>query len=45
MKNGLEVTNVRYGEGIDKDYASKCRKNKIPATGVAVKKGEQLAME
>jgi DNA gyrase subunit A len=45
MKSGVEITSVEYGEQIDKEKTSKCRKNKIPATGVAVKKNEQISME
>lgn len=45
MKDGFEVTEVTYGENIDKDASAKCRKNKIPATGIAVKKDEQLTIE
>lgn len=46
MKDGIVVTDVKYGDGINRDRVSKCRKNKIPATGIAVKKdAEQLNIE
>ncbi len=45
MKNGIKVTNVTYGEGIDADRSSRCRKHKIPATGVTIETdtSEQLS--
>ncbi|MBE6725480.1 MAG: topoisomerase IV [Ruminococcaceae bacterium] len=42
MKAGVRVTEVRTGEDAAKDVFAKCRKNKIPATGVTVP--EQLSM-
>lgn len=38
MKEGLSVTGVRWGEKLDSDKLCKCRKNKIPATGIAIDK-------
>lgn len=45
MKSGLKVTNVTYGEGIDPEKSARCRKHKIPATGVTldVNNAEQLS--
>ncbi len=37
MKNDLKITTVKYGAKIKSDSASKYRKNKIPAAGIAVK--------
>ncbi|MBP3394358.1 MAG: topoisomerase IV, partial [Lentisphaeria bacterium] len=34
MKDGTTVTSVRAGDAIDMELASKCRKHKIPATGI-----------
>ena len=47
MKDGIKITNVSWGEGIDADKAGRCRKNKIPATGISIEKngGEQLRMD
>ncbi len=47
MKDGIRITDVHYGEGIDGEKAGRCRKNKIPATGISVEKnsGEQLRMD
>lgn len=45
MKEGLKVTNVTFGEKIDPDKSDGCRKNKIPATGITVKKpAEQIKL-
>lgn len=45
MKEGLRVTRVTYGEKIDSSESEGCRKNKIPATGISVKKpAEQLTL-
>ena len=45
MKEGLKVTNVTFGDKIDKEKSDGCRKNKIPATGIALKKpAEQLKL-
>ena len=45
MKNGIKVTSVSYGEGIDADRSARCRKHKIPATGVTIESdtSEQLS--
>ncbi len=45
MKNGIKVTGVSYGEGIDADRSARCRKHKIPATGVTIESNtsEQLS--
>lgn len=46
MKPGLYITNVKYGEQINLDTVSKCRKNKIPATGISYEKAsEQMTIE
>jgi hypothetical protein len=45
MKEGLKVTGVTYGEKIDQEKSDGCRKNKIPATGITVKKpAEQIKL-
>lgn len=36
MKDGTTVTSVRAGDAIDMELASKCRKHKIPATGITI---------
>ena len=36
MKDGTTVTAVSSGGNIDMDKAAKCRKNKIPATGITI---------
>ena len=36
MKAGVKVTKVTFGEGIDPERSSRCRKHKIPATGVTI---------
>ena len=43
MKDGIRVTGVLSGEAAGAEVYAKCRKNKIPATGIAVP--EQLRME
>ena len=43
MKDGIRVTSVLSGEAAAGEVYAKCRKNKIPATGVSVP--EQLSME
>ena len=47
MKKGITVTGVKYGSKLDMDKASRCRKNKLPATGVTLEKNtiEQLTIE
>ena len=47
LKKGATVVSVKYGDKFDAEKASKCRKIKIPATGVALDKqsGEQLTFE
>ncbi len=45
MKDGVEITNVTYGEAVDKERSSKCRKNKVPATGITVPQAEQITIE
>ncbi len=46
MKSEFVVTDVRSGDKLDLDKVSRCRKNKIPATGIAIQKaGEQLKIE
>ena len=42
MKDGIRVTSVLCGEAAGAEVYAKCRKNKIPATGIAVP--EQLKM-
>ncbi len=44
MKPELKVTDVKIGEDI-RSTLSKCRKNKIPATGVSYTKNEQMSIE
>ena len=36
MKDGMTVTSVQAGTDIDMEKASKCRKHKIPATGITI---------
>ncbi len=36
MKDGTTVTSVRAGDAIDMELAAKCRKHKIPATGITI---------
>ncbi len=36
MKDSTTVTSVRAGDAIDMELASKCRKHKIPATGITI---------
>ena len=43
MKDGLRITRALIGENAARPAFSKCRKNKIPATGIAVP--EQIALE
>ncbi|MBQ3859728.1 MAG: topoisomerase IV [Clostridia bacterium] len=43
MKDGLKITRALIGENAARPAFSKCRKNKIPATGIAVP--EQIALE
>ncbi len=45
MKNGVKVTKVTWGEGIDQERSARSRKHKIPATGVTldVNTAEQLS--
>ena len=47
MKKGITVTGVKYGSKLDTEKAARCRKNKIPATGVSLEKNasEQLTIE
>lgn len=46
MKNDFKITDVKSGTALDIEKVSRCRKNKIPATGIAIQKsGEQLTME
>ncbi len=47
LKKGVTVSSVKYGNHINSEIASKCRKKKIPATGVVINKegGEQLRFE
>ncbi len=47
MKENVEVTNVRYGDSMPKgDGVAKLRKNKVPATGIALSvMGEQMQLE
>ena len=47
MKKGITVTGVKYGAHLDMEKASRCRKNKLPATGVSLEKNpnEQLKFE
>lgn len=46
MKKDVKVTSVTCGDRLDRDKASRCRKNKIPATGISLEKGscEQIEM-
>ena len=46
MKDGVKITKVTAGDSIDTEKAAKCRKNKIPATGITVKSGaDQMTIE
>jgi hypothetical protein len=36
MKDTFKITAVTSGSDINENTASRCRKNKIPATGIAV---------
>ncbi len=47
MKETFRLTNVRYGDTLPEgDSAAKLRKNKVPATGIALSvMGEQLTLE
>ncbi len=46
LKKGAKITYVKYGTKFDAEKAAKCRKIKIPATGVSLEKGaEQLTLE
>ncbi len=36
MKEGMSIINVSYGDAIDMEKAAKCRKHKIPATGITI---------
>ncbi|MBQ8187948.1 MAG: topoisomerase IV [Clostridia bacterium] len=36
MKDGMTITSVQAGTDIDMEKASKCRKHKIPATGITI---------
>lgn len=45
MKKDVKVVSVKSGENIQMDFAGRCRKNKIPATGITVARGQQLSME
>ncbi|MBE6541892.1 MAG: topoisomerase IV [Ruminococcaceae bacterium] len=46
MKDGIKISDVYYGEKIDMDKLSRCRKNKIPATGITIdKSAEQMTLE
>ncbi len=47
MKDTFALTNVRYGEALPKgDGVAKLRKNKVPATGIALSvMGEQMQLE
>ena len=45
LKKGVTVTKAAAGEAIDMRFASKCRKNKIPATGIAITRGEQVSLD
>ncbi len=36
MKNGITILSVKHGAEIDMEKAAKCRKNKIPATGITI---------
>ncbi len=40
MKNDLKVTTVKYGNKVKSDLTSRYRKNKIPASGIAVKENQ-----
>lgn len=45
MKSEFKVTAVTSGDKLDPDKVSRCRKNKIPATGIATQKpDEQLTI-
>lgn len=47
LKKDAKITSVKYGIRFDKETASKCRKIKIPATGVTLGKSssDQLSFE
>ena len=36
MKEGMTITSVQTGADIDAEKAAKCRKHKIPATGITI---------
>jgi len=45
MKKGIKIVSAVSGEQIDSDKASRCRKNKVPATGISVQRpAEQLTL-
>ena len=45
MKDGIKITDVKTGDAAKDEKYARCRKNKIPATGIAIQKaGEQLTM-
>jgi len=45
MKDTFKVTSVTYGGNISEEKSSRCRKNKIPATGISVnREGEQISL-
>lgn len=46
MKKDIKVTAVRHGTKLDKEKATRCRKNKVPATGVLLDKStsEQIKL-
>ncbi len=47
MKDGVKITEVLSGDKLDAERFAKCRKNKIPATGISADKysSEQISME
>jgi len=47
MKAGVKITEVLYGNKLESERFAKCRKNKIPATGISSDKyaAEQLSLE
>ena len=42
MKDGIKITEALHGEQAAKEGYAKCRKNKIPATGISI--SEQISM-
>ena len=45
IKKDVRVTSVKVGDKIPMEFAARCRKNKVPATGITVARGQQLTMD